>query len=111
MPLAFTQEDFFVYTIIIMQTLTVGACFVKEKTCKYFQRISLVSSFGACLFTGDYCPIDDSDGSGMNLMDIRKRTWSQECLNVSRFTFLERLVSELKWVSLKCVIRLESNVL
>ncbi len=42
-----------------------------------------MSSFGACLFVGDYSPIDDSDGSGMNLMDIRTRTWSSPCLEVS----------------------------
>ncbi|CAH1772662.1 unnamed protein product [Owenia fusiformis] len=47
------------------------------------ERISLVSSFGACLFSGHYTPIDDSDGSGMNLMDIHSRKWSQECLQAS----------------------------
>ena len=64
----------------------------KERFLNYlvilFQRISLVSSFGGCLFLGDYCPIDDSDGSGMNLMDIRKRSWSHECLNVGFMTVI-----------------------
>lgn len=46
------------------------------------ERISLVSSFVASLFLGDYAPIDLSDGSGMNLLNIWNREWSKECLNV-----------------------------
>lgn len=42
---------------------------------KVTERISLVSSFGATLFRGAYCNIDDSDGSGMNLMNINSRKW------------------------------------
>ncbi|XP_014781460.1 xylulose kinase [Octopus bimaculoides] len=45
------------------------------------ERISLVSSFGASLFLGKYAPIDFSDGSGMNLLDINKKEWSKDCLN------------------------------
>lgn len=44
------------------------------------ERIALVSSYVASLIAGDYAPIDVSDGSGMNLMDIRARDWAPRAL-------------------------------
>ncbi|KAG0275978.1 hypothetical protein BGZ95_008151 [Linnemannia exigua] len=38
-------------------------------------RISLVSSFLASLLTARFSAIDVADGSGMNLLDIRTKTW------------------------------------
>lgn len=48
---------------------------------KQTERISLVSSFGATLFRGSYCSIDESDGSGMNLMNIKTRQWEESLIN------------------------------
>ena len=44
------------------------------------ERISLVSSFLACLLTSSYAPIDASDAAGMNLMNIRTQQWDDTLL-------------------------------
>ena len=46
------------------------------------ERISLVSSFAASLFVGDIVDIDWSDGGGMNLLNIKTKTWDNTLLEV-----------------------------
>ena len=45
--------------------------------------ISLVISFMTSLFIGGYANIDETDGAGMNLMDLRERNWSKEALEAT----------------------------
>lgn len=42
----------------------------------HVSRIALVSSMLTSLLVGKFTAIDDSDGSGMNLLDLRLREWS-----------------------------------
>jgi xylulokinase len=46
-------------------------------------RIHLVSSYLSSMLIGDHGPIDHGDGSGMTLMDLRGRRWSQEALDAT----------------------------
>jgi len=46
-------------------------------------RIHLVSSFLASLLIGAHAPVDPGDASGMNLMDLKTRTWWQPALDAT----------------------------
>ncbi len=61
-------------------------------------HICLVSSFTTSVLAGRLAPIDHGDGSGMNLLDIRRREWSPEAMAATA-TGLERrlLPSEPSW--------------
>jgi xylulokinase len=46
-------------------------------------RVHMVSSFMASLLVGGHAPLDPGDASGMNLMDLHTRHWSEEALDAT----------------------------
>lgn len=54
-------------------------------------RIHLVSSYLASLLIGAHAPIDHADASGMNLMDLRTRTWNRRLLEATAPGLVDKL--------------------
>jgi xylulokinase len=59
--------------------------FHKTEPQRYTQtaHIALVSSFMASLLAGKIAPIDHGDGAGMNLMDIKNKSWNPDALKAT----------------------------
>jgi xylulokinase len=55
------------------------------------RHIALVSSFMASILAGKIAPIDFGDASGMNLMDIRKKSWHPQALAATAEDLATRL--------------------
>ncbi|KAJ3999794.1 hypothetical protein F5050DRAFT_1852282 [Lentinula boryana] len=55
---------------------------INPKAYEATSRISLVSSFMPSLFLGRIAPIEISDASGMNLMDVLTCKWNDQLLNI-----------------------------
>lgn len=55
------------------------------------RRIHLVSSYLASVLAARHVAIDHADGSGMNLMDIRQRSWSSPALDATAPGLARRL--------------------
>ncbi|HVM59470.1 MAG TPA: FGGY-family carbohydrate kinase [Verrucomicrobiae bacterium] len=55
--------------------------------------IALVSSFLASIIASKIAPIDHGDGAGMNLMDIRKKTWHPQALKATAPQLRKKLPS------------------
>lgn len=61
-------------------------------------QVCLVSSFITSVLAGRLAPIDHGDGSGMNLLDIRRREWSPEAMAATAAGLERRLMpSEPPW--------------
>ncbi|MCY3964001.1 MAG: FGGY-family carbohydrate kinase [Acidobacteria bacterium] len=56
------------------------------------EHISLVSSFVTSVLAGRLTPIDHGDGSGMNLLNIRRREWSTEAMAATTAGLERRLL-------------------
>ncbi|CAH0553307.1 unnamed protein product [Brassicogethes aeneus] len=66
----------------------------KPDAFKITERISLISSFLTSLFLGKIAPIDISDGSGMNLLNINTKKWEKVLLEACGPNAIDKLGEE-----------------
>ena len=64
-----------------------------------------MSNFIASLFLGDYAPIDWSDGSGMNLLNICTKDWDDMLLEVKLHLYTVYCMFTIVWKDiLHCIL-------
>ena len=57
------------------------------------QHIHMCSSFMASVLSGSLAPLDHTDASGMNLLDIQSQTWDEKLLSATADDLLGKLPS------------------
>ncbi|PCJ60601.1 MAG: hypothetical protein COA79_08505 [Planctomycetota bacterium] len=53
--------------------------------------VHLLSSFMTCLFVGHDCPMESSDASGMNLLNLNSMQWDESLVNSTDYELKDKL--------------------